>query len=83
MFTSSTILVAAILQYRSGQQIMLILFFFIFFSLSGLSYAIPRIGTLPSAKILWLFFFGIAIILLVVASVLVHYADKEKVIMTG
>lgn len=92
LFSISTIIVAIIMQFKSGQQLIQILMFLIIFVIFGGIFSIPAItgikidlsqNTLPPLFDIQLVFAVLAIIMMALAYILLHYIDKEKIVMTS
>lgn len=92
VFAAGTIIVASILQYRSGQQIMMalqlaVMLSFIGFLFAAPSYIIPFIASsglqLRLQMVFMLPFLAIAIVLAALAWIMVRFADGERIVLTG
>jgi hypothetical protein len=80
------------MQFKSGQQLIQILMFLIIFVIFGGIFSIPAItgikidlsqNTLPPLFDIQLVFAVLAIIMMALAYILLHYIDKEKIVMTS
>jgi hypothetical protein len=92
VFTAGIVIVSAVLQYRSGQQIMMglqlaVMLAFIGFLFAAPAYILPPLassGLWPPLQMAFLLpFLAIATGLAALAGIMVCFADGEKIVLTG